>query len=125
MNTKTTRIVSISMMAIPCLVLISGGVMKLLGAEPPSVMQFLISHGFGNYINVLGLMELIIAALLLYSKTNKLGFLLASSYLSGAFALELSAAMFPASVLFIILLWVAMFLKHKEVFLSSSPEEQK
>ncbi len=118
MKAKTTRIISMVLMIIPGLVLIAGGSMKLAHAEPEPVMQFLNKAGFGGCITVLGLTELIIAALFLYPKTNKIGFLLLSCYFSGAFSLELSAGAPPASVIFIALAWVSMFLKDKDMFLS-------
>jgi len=116
MTAKTNRIISIVLMAIPTLVLVIGGISKLIGAEPAMVMQFLTKSGFGDNVKLLGITEIVIAALLIYPKTNKIGFLLAISYLSGAFCLELSGGMPPASVIFLILLWVSMFLKNKEMF---------
>jgi hypothetical protein len=119
MTAKTKSIVSIVLMAIPILVLIMGGVMKIIGAEPAMVVQFLTKAGFGNYLVLLGSTELIIAALLIYPKTNKIGFLLASSYLGGAFCLELSGRQVPASAIFLAILWIAMFLRDKEMFVTA------
>lgn len=120
MTAKTKRIVSIIVMAIPTLVLIAGGVMKVLGAEPESVMQVLTKAGFGDYIIPLGLAELIIAALLIYPKTIKIGFLLASCYLGGAMGVEISGGQPLASSIFLVILWIGMFIKDKEMFLPSS-----
>jgi hypothetical protein len=125
MTVKTKRILSMVLMAIPAIVLMMGGVMKLIGAEPESVMQFLTKSGFGNYIKALGATELIIAALLLYPVTNKTGFLLASCYFGGALCLEISGGQPPASALFLAILWCAMFLKSKEMFLPLSMIENK
>lgn len=122
MNTKTTRIVSIVLMAIPVLVLIAGGTLKILGAEPETVVDFLTKAGFGPYLVIMGLAELVIAALLIYSKTRKIGFLLASCYLSGALSQEISGAQPLASVVFLMLLWVGMFLQHRDVFISLSKQ---
>ena len=116
MTVKTKRIIAIILMAIPAFILTMGGVMKIIGAEPQTVMDFLIKAGFGNYISLLGVTELVIAALFIYSKTNRIGFFLAISYFSGALSLELSAAAPPASAIFLILLWIAMFLKDKQLF---------
>jgi hypothetical protein len=120
MNTKTKNIISIILMALPAFVLIMGGLMKVLGKEPESVMQFLTGHGFGNYIMALGFTELIIAALFIYSKTTKIGFLLASCYFGGALCLEISGGQPLASAIFLTILWTAMFLRNKEMFLSSA-----
>ncbi|SFD87963.1 DoxX-like family protein [Chitinophaga sp. CF118] len=125
MTDKTKRIISIILMAIPTLVLIMGGVMKLIGAEPESVVQFLTKYGFGSHLKVLGVTELIIASLLIYPKTNKIGFLLASCYLGGAFCLELSGGQPPASTIFLTLLWISMFLSNKEMFLPLSAVKNK
>jgi hypothetical protein len=119
MTDKTKRIISIILMAIPFLVLVMGGVMKLIGAEPESVVQFLTKSGFGSYIKLLGITELVIAALLIYPKTIKIGFLLASCYLGGAFCLELSGGQPPVSTIFLAILWIGMFLRRKEMFLPS------
>ncbi|MGF6849657.1 hypothetical protein QFZ51_004892 [Chitinophaga sp. W3I9] len=120
MTVKTKRILSTVLMVIPAIVLVMGGVMKLLGAEPASVMQFLNKSGFGNYIKALGITELIIAALLLYPVTNKTGFLLATSYFGGALCLEISGAQPFASAVFLAILWIAMFLRSREMFLPLS-----
>ncbi|MET3879578.1 DoxX family protein [Chitinophaga sp. OAE865] len=119
MTIKAKRILSTVLMAIPILVLIMGGIMKLIDAEPASVVQFLTRYGFGNYMKLLGAGELIIAALLLYPKTNKIGFLLAGCYLGGAFCLEISGSQPPASAVFLAILWIGMFLRSREMFLNA------
>ena len=117
MTTKTKRIVANVLLAIPALVLIMGGVMKILDKEPESVMQFLIKAGFGNYILLLGLGQIVIAALLIYPKTIKIGFLLASSFFGGALCLEISGGQPPVSAAFLTILWAGMFLKENRMFL--------
>lgn len=98
------------------LVLIMGGIMKIAGAEPEQVMEFLTKSGFGPYIVLLGVTELVIAAALLYPRTSKIGFLLACSYFGGALCLELSGGQPPVSVVFLVILWVGMFLRKREMF---------
>jgi hypothetical protein len=119
MTAKTRRIISLTLMVIPSLVLIAGGVMKIIDAEPEQVMQFLNQAGFGLYIKVLGFTGLLIAALFLYPKTEKVGFLLAICYFSGALSLEIGAGAAPASAFFLVLSWASMFLRHKEMFVSA------
>lgn len=119
MTTKTKSIISTIVMAVPALVLVMGGTMKIIGKEPQTVMGFLTEAGFGPCIQVLGLTELIIAGLLFYPSTKKPGFLLAICYFSGAFSLEISGGVFPASTIFIALLWIGMFLKDKKMFLGN------
>jgi hypothetical protein len=120
MTAKNKRTLSIILMAIPSFILIMGGVMKLIDAEPESVMQFLTKVGFGNFIKAIGLTEISIAVLYLFPKTNKIGFLLASCYFSGALAIEISAGAPPFSAIFIALVWISMFLKNREMFMPSA-----
>jgi hypothetical protein len=123
MTTRTKSITSIVLIAIPTLVLVMGGVMKVIGKEPESVMQFLTQAGFGTYIIPLGLAELIIAVLLIFSKTTKIGFLLASSYFGGALCLEISGGQPTASAVFLTILWIGMFLKDRGMFVGLSRDQ--
>lgn len=118
MTTKTTRIVSTVLLAIPALVLIWGGIMKVIGGEPPVVVEFLTKAGYGEYMVILGVSSIVIAALLLYPKTYKIGFLLASCYFASALGLEISGGQIPVSAVFNAILWIGMFVKNKEMFLS-------
>jgi hypothetical protein len=124
MTAKTNRIISLCLMAIPTLVLIIGGTMKIIDAEPTSVVQFLTKAGFGDYLKVLGMTELMIAALILYPKTNRIGFLLASCFLAAAFCLEIAGRQPTVSVVFLVILWISMFLKNKEIFLATEKTEK-
>ena len=116
MTTKTKRIISMVLIVLLSFVLLMGGVMKLLGREPEMVMQFLTKVGFVGYLKILGICELLIAALFLYPKTNKIGFLLTICYFSAALSLEISGGQPPISAVFVALAWIAMFLKNREVF---------
>ena len=118
MATKTTRIISTVLMAMPALVLMWGGLMKLIGREPAVVVDFLTRAGYGEYMVLLGVGSILIAALLLYPRTSKIGFLLASCYFASALGLEISGGQPPVSAGFIIILWIGMYLKHREMFLS-------
>jgi DoxX-like family len=119
MTPKTKRVISQILTGIPVFVLLLGGIMKIVGKEPETVMQFLTKSGFGNYLIPLGLTEVTIAALVTIPKTTKIGFLLASCYFSGALCLEISGGQPTASVLFLVLLWIGLFLKNKEMFVES------
>ena len=118
MTTKTTRIVSIVLTILPALVLLWGGLMKIIGREPAAVVAFLSKAGYSEYLVVVGLSSMVIAALLLYPKTNKIGFLLASCYFAAALGLEISGQQPPVSAGFIALLWIGMYLKNKQMFLN-------
>lgn len=120
MTTKTKRILSNSLLAIPVIVLAIGGTLKLLGAEPPSVVQFLTRSEFGPYMALLGVVSLLLATLLLYPPTKKIGFQLTSCYFAGALCLEIAGAQFPASSIFLSILWISMWISNRELFVTSS-----
>ena len=114
MNTKTTRIVSITLLAIVSAMVVMSGVMKLIGAE--ELVKALTQGGFGNYIVLFGLIELVSVGLLIYKKTYKTGFLLLCCYLGGALAVELSAAKFPTAAVLLTLLWIGSYLRDNTHF---------
>src|SRR5260370_309397 len=64
------------------------GVLKLTGN--PRVAEEMWKLGVGRYLRLLGVMEIAFAALFVVPATMKLGFILASCYLAGAIATELS-----------------------------------
>ncbi len=123
MSAKTTRIISIVLMVIPSLMLIMSGVMKLIGAE--QVVTGLTKVGLSSYISLFGIIELIAVALFLYPKTYKIGFLLICCYLGGALSIELATAQPPSAAIFLSIVWIAVFLKDKLMFLSPSVTESK
>jgi len=123
MSAKTTRIISIVLMVIPSLMLIMSGVMKLIGAE--QIVTGLTKVGLGSYISLFGIIELIAVALFLYPKTYKIGFLLICCYLGGALSIELSTAQPPSAAIFLTIVWIAVFLKDKLMFLNSNASESK
>jgi len=86
---KTTRIISIILMAIPSFMVVLSGMMKLIGSE--QVVDGLTKAGLGSYIKLFGITEFISVALFIYPKTFKIGFLLLCCYLGGAMSMELSA----------------------------------
>lgn len=116
---KAKRIIPIILTGIPALVLIIGGVSKIIGTEPEPVVEFLTRLGFREYFIPIGITSLVIAGLLLYPKTTRIGFLSAICYFSGALSLEIAGKQPVVSVVFLILLWTGMFLKDKEMFLPS------
>lgn len=121
MSTKTTRIISIILMVLPSLMLIMSAVMKLTGAE--QVVTGLTKIGLGSYITVFGIIELIAVGLFLYPKTYKIGFLLICCYLGGALSIELATAQPPSAAIFLSIVWIAVFLKDKLMFLSPNKAE--
>lgn len=121
MSTKTTRIISIILMVLPSLMLIMSAVMKLTGAE--QVVTGLTKIGLGSYITLFGIIELIAVGLFLYPKTYKIGFLLICCYLGGALSIELATAQPPSAAIFLSIVWIAVFIKDKLMFLSPNKAE--
>ncbi|MEP7127801.1 MAG: DoxX family protein [Chitinophagales bacterium] len=118
MTTETKRIISILLMAIPSLMLIASGLMKLMGTQ--QIIQGLTKGGLGNYIVFFGVIELIAVALFIYPKTYKIGFLLLCCYLGGALSIELAGGHPPVTAILLILVWISMFLRNREMFLHPS-----
>jgi len=115
MNAKIKRIATILFTALAAGMTILSGIMKL--SQAPQVVDTLSKVGVGNYVVFLGLMEIGFAALFLYPKTMKIGFILLCCYFAGALATELSHGTPFNALLPMILIWVAMFLRDRSVFL--------
>jgi hypothetical protein len=113
MNAK--KIITIAVTVIAALMAIFSGIMKLSKNE--EVVTTLAKVGVEKYLTYLGLMEIGFAALFLYPKTMKLGFILLSCYFSGALATELSHGTPLNALVPIMLVWVAAFLRDRSIFL--------
>ena len=113
---KTKKILTIALISIAALMIVMSGIMKI--TKNQQAVEGLTKVGVGPYITLLGTMEIVFAALFVYPKTMKLGFILLSCYFAGAMATDLSHgspvvnAMFP-----LVLIWIAAFLRDKSVFL--------
>lgn len=118
MTNKTTRIISIILISLTSLMVAMSGVMKVIGAE--ELVQKMSAGGFGPYITLFGIIELVSVVFLLFRKTYKIGFLLLCCYLGGALAVELSTHQFPTAALLLILLWVGSYLRDKALFLTEA-----
>ena len=115
MSEKTKRIISIALMAIASAMLVFSAVMKLTGAE--QMVAGLTHAGLGNYIQLIGITELLSVVLFLFPKTFKVGFLLVTSYLGGALSIELAAGQPPMAAMFLVVVWVAAYLRNKYLFI--------
>lgn len=122
MTNKTTRIISIVLMAIPSLMLVMSGVMKLMAA--PQIVEGLGKMGLGSYITIFGIIELIAVGLFIYPKTSRIGFLLICCYLGGALSIELAGGQKPTAAALLVLLWVSVFLTNKTMFLAPANVEK-
>ncbi|MES2655130.1 MAG: DoxX family protein [Bacteroidota bacterium] len=121
MTNKTTRIIAIVLMAIPSLMLVMSGVMKLMAS--PQIVDSLGKIGLGSYITLLGIIEILAVALFIYPKTSRIGFLLLCCYLGGALSIELASGHPPMAAAFLTLLWVSVFLSNKAMFLAPATGE--
>lgn len=120
-STKTTRIISIVLMAIPSLMLLMSGVMKLIGAQ--QFVDGLTKGGLGNYIILFGLIELVSVALLWIPKTRNIGFFLICSYLGGALSIELASGQMPTAAIILTIIWIAAYLRDSSLFLRTDKTE--
>ncbi|MDJ1485644.1 DoxX family protein [Cytophagaceae bacterium YF14B1] len=115
---KIRKIITLVVTALASLMVISSGIMKLTGSQ--YVVDVMNKVGVGQYITLLGIMEIAFTALFIYPKTMKIGFILLTCYFAGAIATELSHngplvnAMMP-----LVLVWIATFLRDSSVFLPS------
>jgi hypothetical protein len=118
MSQKTIRIIAWTLMILPSLMLSMSGFMKVSGSQ--EIVDSMTMGGFGNYVLLLGIVELVSVVLFLYPKTYKIGFLLLCCYLGGAFAVELGSGQPPVAAILLVVLWIAVFLRNRYVFI---PEE--
>lgn len=118
MSNKTRKILSIILLAIPSLMVVFSGIMKLSGSE--QIVTGLSKIGYGSLIGVLGVAELVFVTLLWIPRTWKLGFFLLLSYLGGAAAIEISGGNGAVALVFIALLWMGAYLKDNFMFLRGS-----
>ncbi|MCX6217528.1 DoxX family protein [Spirosoma sp.] len=120
MNSKVMRIVTIVFTVLAAGMAIMSGVMKL--TQSKEVVDTLTKAGVGDKAIILGCMEIGFAALFIYSKTMKLGFILLSCYFAGALATELSHGSPLNAFVPLVLIWIAAFLRDKTIFLPASVE---
>src|SRR5258707_9728670 len=94
---------------IPALLIALSGVLKLSGN--PKIVEGMAALGVGRYVRLLGVMELVFAALFVFPATMKLGFILTSCYFSWGIATLRSQRTLQANLLFPnVLLYVCAFL---------------
>jgi hypothetical protein len=70
---KTKKIITVTVTALASLLVVVSGIMKLMKGD--EVVTTLQKVGVGDYITVLGLMEIGFTALFIYPKTMKIGFI--------------------------------------------------
>jgi len=90
-------------------------VLKLSGN--PKIVEGMAALGVGRYVRLLGVMELVFAALFVFPATMKLGFILTSCYFGGAIATELSHDALKVNPFIpIVLLWIGAFVRDRSIF---------
>ena len=114
MTNKAKSILSIILLAIPSFMVVFSGIIKISGNE--AMVSGLSKIGYGPYIPLLGIAELVFVALLWIPKTWKVGFLFLLSYLGGAAAIEVGQGKSSIALLFIALLWAGAYVKNKQLF---------
>jgi len=108
----TGRVIS----ALPTLVLIFSGVMKL--AKPPAVVQGFSKFGYPEHLLLpLGIVEIGFTVVYLIPRTSILGAILLTGYLGGATAthVRMSDPSFIMPVLAGVLVWLGLFLREQRL----------
>lgn len=101
--------------ALPTLLLLFSGVMKLV--KPPSVMEGFVRLGYDESLALgIGLVELVCTVLYLVPRTSVLGAILLTGYLGGATATHLRIGEpYYAAVLLGVLVWGGLFLREERL----------
>lgn len=114
MKPKTKRKVNDLTIAFVVLLLAGSSLSKFLHVE--MVTEKLNRVGVGKFMIVLGIIELILAALYIFPKTMKLSFILLSCYFSGAIATEIShSGNFIVPFFFLVFIWIASFIRERSI----------
>ncbi len=121
MKSKTKMPLSRILTVFVVLIMAAGGAAKLVGIS--QLVELYTRIGLLPYLKLLGLAEIALAGLFLSSRTMKVGFLLLTSYLGGAMAVELShGTIFIAPGLILTLVWITAYLRDKTIFVSSKKQ---
>jgi uncharacterized membrane protein YphA (DoxX/SURF4 family) len=116
MKSKTRSTIAWILAGLAGLLILTSGIMKLSGA--PMIVEGMTKLGVGQYVPLLGTMEIVFTALFLFPKTSKIGFLLVTCYFAGALATDLSHGNpILTPILILVLVWVAAFLRKPEIFI--------
>jgi len=116
-----TRVLSTVFTYLAAGIFLFSGTGKLLAL--PSVVELLTKMGVADHLVELGIMEISFALLYLFPATRKLGFLLMSSYFSGALAVELSHDSAPVALGPLVIVWISAFLRDRSTFLVAKNQQ--
>ena len=113
---KIKKVIAIIVTLLAAAMIILSGIMKLISNE--QVVTKLTRLGVGQFLPLLGCMEIAFTALFLFPKTRKIGFILLSCYFSGAIATDLShGENSMAAAMPLVLVWISAFLLDISIFL--------
>ncbi len=115
MKSKTKQKLRWAPTLLIALIIGMGAVMKL--AAMPQLVELYSKIGLAQYLQILGMTELLFVALFLWPRSMKIGFLLLTGYFGGAMAVEMSNGtpfIFPGSIL--VLVWIAAYLRDNSLF---------
>jgi hypothetical protein len=104
------------MSAIPVVMLLFAGTMKLIKAV--SMVQGLVQHGYPeNLVVIIGILELACTVVYLIPRTSVLGAILLTAFLGGATAtnVRVKDPSFVFPVIFGVLLWAGLFLRDERL----------
>ena len=102
--------------AIPALMLLFAGIMKLL--KPPSMIQGLAQYGYPeSLVVIIGILEMVCAVVYLIPRTSVLGAILATGFLGGAAAtnVRVKDPSFVLPVVFGVLVWAGLFFRDERL----------
>lgn len=95
--------------------IILSGIFKI--TKNKKITEKLAEMGVGPYLPILGVAEIVFAALFIYPPTRNIGFILLACYFSGAFATDLSHKnSVTAPVIFLVLLFVTAYINNAALF---------
>ena len=124
MKLQVKKVLIIITTVLPALMIAGGGVAKLMANH--GVVQMLSNVGVGQYIPVLGITEIVFAALFVVQKTRRLGFILLCCYFGGAIATVVShqGNFFSPALLPLVLVWINMVLRDPSLFILTEKGNQ-
>ncbi len=110
-DSKKARWAGYIMAAIPVLLLLMSGVMKVL--SPPFIAEGFVHMGYAESLTLgIGIVELLCVVLYLIPQTSVLGAILLTGYLGGATATHVRIGEpFHMAVLLGVLLWGSLYLR--------------
>ena len=122
-SNKTKKVITIIVTSLAAAMVTLSGILKLTNNE--QVVNKMTKVGVGQFLPLLGSMEIAFTALFLFPKTRKIGFILLSCYFSGAIATDLShGENIMAAAMPLMLVWIAAFLFDNSIFIPASQKQE-